>query len=179
MIIRDVMSPAVLSCSSDQSLNDVAKVMWDHDVGALPVTDARTGEVCGMITDRDIAMAAYTQGLPLGSIMVAQAMSREVRAAFPDHDVAEAHELMRRHQVRRLPVLNEGRALVGFLSLNDLALAARNGAPTGQKEEVALTLAAVSRHRGENGRATEPSSEVTEQAALEATAETAAGEWPR
>ena len=151
MIIRDVMSLGVFACTADQPLNEAAKIMWDLDVGAVPVIDARTGAVCGIVTDRDVAMAAYTQGRPISEIRVEQVMTRDVRCASPDHDVAEAHELMRRHQVRRLPVLNEGHLLVGFVSLNDLALAAADGAPAGQEEEVARTLAAVSRHRNGNG----------------------------
>jgi CBS domain-containing protein len=187
MIIRDVMNLAVFSCAADQPLNEAARIMWDLDVGAVPVTDPRTGAVCGIITDRDIAMAAYTRGLPLSEMRVEQVMSREVHCASPDHDVAEAHEIMRRHQVRRVPVLNEGRVLVGFVSLNDLALAAADGAPAGQEEEVARTLAAVSRHRNGAGstprveedktRPSQPRFAVTEQAALEANSSTAAGGW--
>jgi CBS domain-containing protein len=169
MIIRDIMNAAVYSCSADQSLNDAARIMWDRDVGAVPVTDPRTGAVTGVVTDRDIAMAAYTRGQLLGDVKIADVMSREVHCAFPDHDVAEAHELMRRHQVRRLPVMNEARALVGFVSLNDLALASQNGNSTDMPDEVARTLAEVSRHR--NGASSSKATRVTEQAAIEGVAE--------
>jgi CBS domain-containing protein len=184
MIIRDLMNDAVYSCSADQTLNEAAKIMWDHDVGSVAVTDPRTGALCGIVTDRDVAMAAYTRGVALESIKVSEAMGRNVHCASPDHDIAEAHEIMRRHQVRRLPVMNEAHAVVGFLSLNDLALAAADGGPTGQEEEVARTLAAVSRHRNGTSASEESKSEeskpaVSEQAALELSAGAGLEEWVR
>ena len=85
-----------------------------------------------MITDRDVCMAAYTQGRELSWILVASAMSRAVHACAPSDSIAVAEELMRMHQVRRLPVVLGGR-LVGMLTLNDVA------------------RAAASRHRGKSG----------------------------
>jgi CBS domain-containing protein len=74
-----------------------------------------------MITDRDICMAAYTQGLPLHAIEVSRAMSNRVFACAPGDDVAHAEQLMREHQIRRLPVVDDAGHVVGVLSMNDVA----------------------------------------------------------
>jgi CBS domain-containing protein len=120
--------------------------MWGGDVGSVPVTDPQTGNVCGMITDRDICMAAYTQGRPISEILISQVMSKNLHSVREDQDVNEAQQMMRRHQIRRVPVVDRG-ALVGILSLNDIALASSSAASTGMKIEALQTLAAISRHR--------------------------------
>jgi len=104
-----------------------------------------------MITDRDVCMAAWTQGRALWELPVRGAMSSRVISCAPSDATVRAERLMREHQVRRVPVL-DGQALVGLLSLNDLALAAQPGSGTRdiQPDEVADTLAAVGR-RPANG----------------------------
>ena len=149
MRAKELMITNVLTCQAGDSLERAAQLMWEGDVGALPVVDADK-RVIGMITDRDICMAAYTQGCGLGARSVGRAMSRQPHTCKPDDGIALVEEEMRRHQVRRLPVVDEGR-LVGMLSLNDLALAAgnRKGSKTGQVtlEGVATTLARICERR--------------------------------
>jgi CBS domain-containing protein len=147
MLVKELMQKKVLSCPSDRPLTEAARIMWGGDVGSVPVTDPQTGKVCGMITDRDICMAACTQGRPISEILIGQVMSRNLHSIRDDQDVSEAQNMMRRHQVRRLPVLDRGASLVGILSLNDVALATAGAASTGMKVEALQTLAAVSRHR--------------------------------
>jgi CBS domain-containing protein len=154
MQIRDVMSREVFSCTTDVPLTEAARIMWDRDLGAVPVLDGATGRPCGVLTDRDIAMAAYTQGKPIAEIRVSEAMSRGLHCARPDGDLTQAHALMRHHQVRRLPVLDESDALVGMLTLNDLALAATDGARMATRLDVSETLAAVSRPRSSGAAGT-------------------------
>ncbi len=147
MKIEKVMSTDVHSCSERDSLEYAAKLMWEHDCGALPVTEE--GLAIGVITDRDICMAAYIQGKALRDISVGGVMARNPITCSPSDDVAVAEAKMREHRVRRLPI-TENSKLVGVLSLNDLANAlqfgkvGRNGVST---DEVAHTLAAVSAHR--------------------------------
>jgi CBS domain-containing protein len=96
-----------------------------------------------MITDRDACMAAYTQGLPLQSIPVSRAMSRQVFSCRPDQALEAAEKLMAEKQVRRLPVLDgEGHAL-GVLSLNDVAREAASRPGDGLASDVAKTLGAI------------------------------------
>ena len=149
MNVKDVMTKDVKSCSVNDSLNVAAQIMWDGDCGCVPVLDDKQ-EVVGMITDRDICMAAYTQNQPLTAIPVAAAMSREVYGCGPEDTIDSAEQTMRARQVRRLPVLGFERQLLGILSLNDLARAISVGkphAPGLSAAAVEATLAAVCRPR--------------------------------
>lgn len=121
MNVDQIMSRRVYTCSSADSLNTAAGMMWEHDCGAVPVV-SETGELVGIITDRDICMAAYTQGTALQAIPVATAMAHEVYSCKASDTIEVAEQLMRTHQIRRLPVVDGGKRLVGFVSLNDLAL---------------------------------------------------------
>ena len=80
MKVQDVMTRNVAACGVDESLNRAAQLMWECDCGSIPVLDA-SGSVCGMLTDRDICMAAYTQGLPLTQIPVRNVMSPHLHAS--------------------------------------------------------------------------------------------------
>jgi len=155
MTVGEVMSTQVFICHQDDALTAPAGIMWEHDCGSVPVV-AQDDHVVGMITDRDLCMAAYTKGLPLHGIRVSDAMSREVVACAPEDSLAEATEAMCSHQVRRLPVVEDGR-IVGILSLKDLALLANRQGKKGKKmltaTKIADTLAAVStRSPGETVR---------------------------
>jgi CBS domain-containing protein len=121
--------------------------MWDHDCGAIPILDA-CGHTVAMDTDRDNCMAAYIQGKRLRQIPVTLAGSRRIHAVRPDESLAVAHQLMRVHRVRRLPVIDTGGNLVGILSLADIVRRARSsGDPADplRVENVASTLAEVMR----------------------------------
>jgi CBS domain-containing protein len=119
MIIADIMTPHPQTCRVDETLDRVARLMWDYDCGALPIVD-RGGHVVGMVTDRDICMAAYFQGRPLHQILVTVAGSTSVHSVAPDAPVAAAYRIMKTHRVRRLPVIDFGGCLVGMLSLGDI-----------------------------------------------------------
>jgi len=149
MKIAEIMRPDVEVCAVGDNLAAAATRMWDADIGCLPVVDD-AGHAVGMVTDRDVCMAALTRGEPLHNIPVEVAMSKEVRACPPEATLAQAEEIMRAGRVRRLPVIDADGALVGIVSLADLArLAAPENGASGRKkrdvsgEEVAGTLAAI------------------------------------
>lgn len=150
MKVDQLMRQQVRTCHAKDSLNTAAQIMWDHDCGSVPVVDGE-GHVIGMITDRDICMAAYTQGGPLRALRVKDAMSKTVCACQPNDTLADAERIMRANQVHRLPVLDAGARLVGLLSLNDLAQEA--GHEMGAKKpeitfaDVGETLEAVCKQR--------------------------------
>jgi len=144
MLIRDIMSTDVQTCRAHESLNAAAQKMWEADIGALPVLDDKERAV-GMLTDRDICMAAYTRGLPLWQIFAAQAMSSSIVTCRPTDTIDDAEELMRGNAIRRLAVVDEGRRVVGVVSMNDLARAASR-AHRGQGKLV-TTMAAIGRPR--------------------------------
>lgn len=141
------MTREVRACAIHDSLNAAARIMWDHDCGCAPVVDAH-GRLAGIVTDRDVCMAAYTQGLPLGAIPVERAMSARVVSCGRGDDLETAHRLMRAHEVHRLPVVDSRSRLIGILSLSDLVNHARgNDAARSDAIEVLATLSAIRRHR--------------------------------
>jgi CBS domain-containing protein len=93
--------------------------MWEGEVGALAVTND-AGDPVAMVTDRDICMAAYTQGKPLSEIGVATAASHCLRSVQPEDHVDYALSLMAHSKVRRLPVVDRGGNLVGIVSFSDI-----------------------------------------------------------
>ena len=148
MKVKDVMRRDAKAIWLTESLADAAKEMWENDCGALPIIkDGR--KVVGMITDRDICMAAYTQGRRLEEIPVTSAMSTQVFCCGPEDDLSTAAVLMQDKQIRRLPVVDSGGNLIGMLTLNDLVLGAEGQElKRGRKKEiryadVAHTLAAA------------------------------------
>ena len=147
MKVADLMTRAVRACAIHDTLNDAARIMWDHDCGCAPVVDAH-GRLAGIVTDRDLCMAAYTQGVPLAAIPVERAMSARVISCARGDDLETAHRLMRTHLIHRLPVVDTRGHLLGILSLSDLVSHARaNGAPPSEAVEVATTLHAIHRRR--------------------------------
>jgi CBS domain-containing protein len=144
MRVDQVMTKDVKTCRSQDTLNVPAQLMWDGDCGCIPVVDDG-GRVAGMVTDRDICMAALTQDRPLTTMPVSIAMAKDVFACGPGDSVDDAETTMREHQVRRLPVLGSEGQLVGVLSLNDLARVAGKGRRSDgiTVEAVEATLAAI------------------------------------
>jgi len=153
MKVKDLMKPDVKRCADYCTLNSAAQLMWDHDVGCVPVVD-KDDHIIGMLTDRDICMNAYIQGGPLTGATVSSAMSKEVFSCRPEDEIALAEKIMREKQVHRLPVVDTGGKLVGIISLNDIAHEAVREAEMKQARqvtaaEVAHVMASVCapRHR--------------------------------
>ncbi|AOL33948.1 CBS domain-containing protein [Geobacillus thermoleovorans] len=115
--VRDVMSTDVQYCTPLDNLYEAAVKMRDFNVGAIPIVD--DGRLVGMITDRDIVVRGMAEKRP-GSTAVTEVMSRDLVTLSPDDSVQKAADMMARHQIRRLPVVENGR-LVGIISLGDLA----------------------------------------------------------
>lgn len=145
MNVSDIMSREVRTCSPNDSLNTAAQLMWENDYGCVPVVDAE-GKITAMVTDRDICMAAYTQGKALANLLVSAAASQNVVTLRERDTIDVAEALMQKHRIRRLPVLDAAGKLVGILSMNDLA---RHAQESGHRrsgltaEGIARTLAAV------------------------------------
>lgn len=140
MKAREIMSREVKVCSPSDTLGRAAQLMWENDCGSLPVVEGDS-KVTGMVTDRDICMAAYTQGAALHGMRVSSAMSHKVFVCRPSDDLTAVQREMRAHRVHRLPIIGADNKLMGIISLNDIARAARQDGIA--KAEVAETLAAV------------------------------------
>lgn len=118
MKIRDVMTPDVRTIAPSASIQEAARIMSETDVGVLPV--AESDRLVGMLTDRDIAVRAVAAGLDPNTA-VREAMSLEIKYCFEDDDVDAVCENMADQQLRRLPVVDNDKNLVGIVSLADLA----------------------------------------------------------
>lgn len=127
MKVREIMSRNPVCCRVTDRLAEVAWKMYEGDCGVLPVLGDK-GEGVGMITDRDVAIATMLKNKTPSEIAVAEVVSGNVYACGPDDDLEGALETMAAQRVRRLPVLDDERKVVGVLSMNDVIL--RLGRPT-------------------------------------------------
>lgn len=150
MKVAEVMTRDVNVCGERDSLSRAARIMWENDCGCVPVVNA-DGKAVGILTDRDVCMAAYMQGLPLHAIQAESAMARAVVSCSSDDDVTIAEELMRQNKIHRLPVIAKDGKLAGILSLNDLALEAERQRRAGGEDvtarEISETLSTISQPR--------------------------------
>jgi CBS domain-containing protein len=117
--IRDVMTPNPQSVEPSSTIADAARLMRDNDVGSLPVVE--DGKLTGVVTDRDIAVRAVAEGKDPQGTKVGDVLSKDVVTIDPQQDLDEALRLMARHQVRRLPVVEEDGRLVGIVAQADVA----------------------------------------------------------
>jgi CBS domain-containing protein len=120
--VREAMTPGVRTVSPSQSLAEAAALMKSEDVGSVPVVEE--GRLAGILTDRDIVIRAVAERRDPQTVKVDEIASGELVTVEPEQDLDEALTLMARHQVRRLPVVEEGR-LVGMLAQADIALEAK------------------------------------------------------
>jgi CBS domain-containing protein len=136
--VRDAMSRDVSTAAATDWVADAAQTMRDEDVGSLPVVDG--DHLVAILTDRDIVVRTVAARVDPGTVRVGEIASSELVTVTPDQSVDEAAALMGRHQVRRLPVVEDGR-LVGMLAQADVALSA-------DEAEAGEMLAEISQHDG-------------------------------
>jgi CBS domain-containing protein len=128
MRVGEVMTRGVRVANPDQTIGEAARLMAEIDAGALPVGEDE--RLVGMITDRDIAVRAVARDMP-ASTKVREIMSEEVLYCFEDEDVADVAQNMSDGKVRRLPVVDRDKRLVGIVSLGDVSKS-ENAAAAGQ-----------------------------------------------
>jgi len=117
--VRSIMTPQVIRIAPGESAAVAARVLTHYNIGALPVCTS-DGRLCGMLTDRDVVTRCVASGLDPAKTAVRQIMTGKVQSITPDMDAGVAAHLMGSQQIRRLPVLENGR-LCGMVSLGDLA----------------------------------------------------------
>ena len=148
MKVKELMTPNAKAIWLTESLADAARLMWENDCGVLPII--KDEKVIGLITDRDICMAAAMRDRHPSGISVEEVMTGQVYAVNPEDNIDEALQIMQQHQIRRLPVLNPEGALEGMLSMNDIVLHAQ--APDAAAEDsidygdVVKTYQAICQH---------------------------------
>ena len=119
MQVQEIMTRGVDVVDPNMTIRDAARRMREDNVGALPVGE--NDRLVGMVTDRDIVMRAVADERRPGTTAVRDVMSEGVCYCFEDDNLERAAQVMAEHQVRRLPVLNRDKRLVGFVALADLA----------------------------------------------------------
>ncbi|ELK45021.1 CBS domain-containing protein [Halobacillus sp. ACCC02827] len=117
--VKDIMTSDVVVCHTNDQLSQAASMMKERNVGAIPICDEQ-GNLMGMVTDRDLAIRGYAAKQP-DSTPIQQVMSDHMYNCSPDTSLEEASRIMAQHQIRRLPVVENGK-LVGMLSLGDLSV---------------------------------------------------------
>lgn len=149
MKVQEVMTRDAKTCVPDTNLAQAARLMWDGDCGILPVV-TEEGRVVGLITDRDICMASSTNSEHVTEIPVSRVITGEVYSCQPEADIHDALKTMQEHRVRRLPVVDNEGQLQGILSMNDVALEAKdgkNGKAGINYGDVVATMKALCAHR--------------------------------
>ncbi len=119
MLVKEIMTPKIESITPGLSLKEAAQKMRDLHIGSLAVWE--DGGLVGIITDRDICCRAIANGLDPLRTTVRAIMTQQVAFCFGDDEIASAAHMMESRQLRRLAVLDHNKAMVGFLSVHDLA----------------------------------------------------------
>jgi CBS-domain-containing membrane protein len=147
MNVKDVCIPLSCPCRRETSLAEAANLMWERDIGALPVLDDE-GVLVGVVTDRDIAMAVAKRHRLASDLQVGEVMSGKTSSCSQEDGLGTVLDTMRREQLRRLPVLDKKGRLQGMITINDIirAVQATKGLKLhgGISEQVMLTLMAIS-----------------------------------
>lgn len=143
MKLREVMSKPVVRIQPDETVTVAARLLEHNNIGAMPVCGT-DGRLCGMLTDRDIVTRCLAAGKSPQNTSVREIMTGKVYVARPDMEASMAAGLMGREQIRRLPVMENGR-LCGIVSLGDLAI------KEGTKEEAGGALVEISSHLSSRG----------------------------
>ncbi|MEK2690191.1 CBS domain-containing protein [Bdellovibrio sp. GT3] len=124
MKVKDVMRPRADVIGADRTVQEAALMMEKNSYGSLPVS--RNDKMIGMITDRDITIRVVAAGLDPKTTLVEQCMSQGIEYCFDDEDLGVAAQHMIRNKIRRVPVVNKSKRLVGMLSLGDIATRGQN-----------------------------------------------------
>jgi CBS domain-containing protein len=133
MRVQDIMISKPLSCAPQSNLAEVAQLMWQGDCGIVPITDS-AGKLLGVVTDRDICIAASTQDRAPSQILARDLPHGDIYTCRPEDHAQAALTLMRERRVRRLPVTTTDGTLQGIISINDLVLAAEDRAEVSPKD---------------------------------------------
>lgn len=137
MKIEEIMAKDIACADVDEKVGSVALKMKQRDVGALPVCE--NGKIVGIVTDRDLVVRGLANGRDLSQAPVREMMSRHPVWGTGDGDIEDAVRLMEKKQIRRLPVVDQARHIIGMLSLGDIATHAPHELSGEALEAISLT----------------------------------------
>jgi CBS domain-containing protein len=130
MTVKDVMTTRVATCRPEMNLAEATALMLDNDCAALPVL-GKTGELAGIVTDRDVCIALGTRNVRSSELCVRDVIKDHTLVCKSSDDIHTALQTMRRGKIRRLPVVNDDALLKGIVSMDDVALNAERDAKMG------------------------------------------------
>ncbi len=133
MKLREIMAESIVRIHPEESAAVAARTLTHYNIGALPVC-SEDGRLCGLVTDRDLVTRCLALGKPAERTRVREVMSVQLTVASPEMEASAAAHLMGRQQVRRLPVVENGR-LCGMVSLGDLAVREQTGSDAAEALE--------------------------------------------
>ena len=146
MLVKDLMTKDVSSCSPENNLAELAKIMRNDRCGALPILD-NSGRVTGIITDRDICIALGTKNIRASDVLAREVSSPGCVSCSPCNDVRDALRTMATQEVSRLPVVDEAGQLVGILSIDDIIFRAGGGHSCLSDREIIDTMRGMREER--------------------------------
>jgi CBS domain-containing protein len=132
MQVKEVMTQHVSVVAPDTQIPEIARKMRDEDIGSMPVVENE--RLVGMVTDRDIVIRTVAEGQDIRTATARETMSPRILYCFDDQTVEDVLENMGEQQIRRLPVVDRDKRLVGVVSLGDLSKAAKRKAGDALKE---------------------------------------------
>ena len=163
MKAEEVMTRRVVSCRTDQDLGHAAALMWENDCGSIPVVDSDQ-RLVGLLTDRDVCMGAFTQGRTLRDLRASDSMARSVVTCGASDSLDQVMRSMAEYRIRRIPVVDDERRVLGMISIGDVVRAAHQA---GSKEKKGFagsildTLATICEPRFERPQAALPTGKKT------------------
>jgi CBS domain-containing protein len=119
MKVKDAMHAGVTWVEPDTRIHELARMMRDQDIGSIPIGE--NDRLVGMVTDRDIVCKGLADGKDVNALTARDLMTGPIVYCRDDEDIDDAARIMEEHEIRRLPVINENKRMVGILSLGDIA----------------------------------------------------------
>jgi CBS domain-containing protein len=151
MKVSEIMTSDPRTCSAEDSIVDVARLMRETDCGAVPIVG--NGRVVGIVTDRDLAIRGVAEGKGVDA-RAGDVMTPSPQCCHPEDEIRDVEQMMAERQVRRIPIVNAAGRCVGIVSQADLARASKNEGVTDR--EVAIVIEAISQPAGsQNSRGIE------------------------
>jgi CBS domain-containing protein len=145
MQVKDVMTAEPACCVSETALQEVAKLMVDHDCGEIPVVDSKDTRLpIGVVTDRDIVCRTVARGINPLELTVADCMSTPCVTVTPEMTVEQCSKIMEQNMIRRVPVVDADGSCCGIVALADIALHAKTNLTAEVVKEVSEPTSAAS-----------------------------------
>ncbi len=146
MKCREIMTKDPVCCLPDDTVQKAAHLMMTEDVGAIPVIgDEEIKTLLGVVTDRDLALRVVAEGLDVGSTMVKDVMTTGAISCAPDDELQKALDSMEEYQVRRIPVVDENKQVIGIIAQADIATR------LAEPEKTAEVVEEISKSHGASG----------------------------